>query len=215
MKTWLVAHRGAQKNAKENTMSAFRDAQKFSVGYIELDVRVTSDDVAIIHHDAAIGEYQIADVPFEKLRALDPELAHFDEVVKASHEQPLIVELKSTGTAVHVANYLHTHPESFATSFIIDELQKLSDLGIATNRMFLAQHKHPLGHIKKARDAGFRGVTLNKWYLTPLFYVRAQRANVTIFIYTVNSRWWAACVRTLYPRVLIGTDRPDLLQDLA
>ncbi len=215
MKTWLVAHRGAQNNARENTLQAFSDARKFDVGYIEFDVRVTLDNIAVIHHDPLVAGVSIVDHSYAELLKFDPELAQFEEVIAQNGAQALIIELKGAGAARHVQPYLQKLPDSFATSFYVDELRALQEHGISPHRMFLAQYKHPIGLVKKATDAGFGGITLNKWYLNPLLYRRAQKHNLTIFIYTVNNRLWAKCIRRWYPAVLIATDRPDKLTSLS
>ena len=214
MKKWLVAHRGAPNEAKENTLSAFAEAKKYPIGYIEFDVHVTKDDVAIIHHDPEIKGRSIAKSTYAELLVTDPELAHFEDVVLTNNGQPLIVELKSSGAAPHVALYLSTHPKSLATSFMDTELISLSHLDIAKSRMLLAQHKHPIGLIKKAKRHNFGGVTVNKWYLTPSFYFRARRNHLAVFVYTVNSPHWARFMRIMFPNALICTDRPDILSRL-
>jgi glycerophosphoryl diester phosphodiesterase len=215
MKTWLVAHRGAQNKARENTLQAFTDARKYDVGYIELDVRITSDNVAVIHHDPSINGSQISEKTHTELLRLDPELANFDEVVASNGNQPLIIELKSKGSAKHAFSYLQANPSCFATSFIKDELLTLQELGVDSRRMFLAQHKHPIGLLSSAIESNFLGITLNKWYLGPCIYRRAKKNDLTIFIYTVNGLLWARLVRKLFPAVIIATDRPDKLTRLA
>jgi len=214
MKTWLVAHRGAPTEARENTLQAFDEAKKYPIGYIELDVRVTRDDIAVIHHDPAIGSHIIADSTFAELRAIDNHLAHFEDVVAQNTAQPLMVELKSEGAAKHVAPYLVVHPKSFATSFLPQELDALARLGIARKRMFLAQHGMPFGHIKKATTHQLGGITINKWCATPFMLYRAQKQGLNIFIYTVNKRLWARWLRRYYPTILICTDYPCQLSTL-
>ncbi len=51
----LVAHRGASDVAPENTLAAFRQAIIQGARAIEFDVRLTLDDVLVIHHDASLG----------------------------------------------------------------------------------------------------------------------------------------------------------------
>lgn len=51
----LIAHRGASAEAPENTLPAFLKAlQKKSVQCLECDVRLTSDGIPIIMHDATL-----------------------------------------------------------------------------------------------------------------------------------------------------------------
>lgn len=48
----LIAHRGASRECRENTLPAFERALELGADGIELDVHMTADGVVIVHHDA-------------------------------------------------------------------------------------------------------------------------------------------------------------------
>jgi glycerophosphoryl diester phosphodiesterase len=50
----IVAHRGASLDQPENTLDAFEAAVAAGADAVEFDVRVTSDDQAVVLHDATI-----------------------------------------------------------------------------------------------------------------------------------------------------------------
>ncbi|HEV2907291.1 MAG TPA: glycerophosphodiester phosphodiesterase family protein, partial [Actinomycetota bacterium] len=50
-----MAHRGASVDAPENTLAAFEAAAAAGADLIEMDVRLTADDVAVVLHDADVG----------------------------------------------------------------------------------------------------------------------------------------------------------------
>ena len=52
----IIAHRGANREAPENTIPAFEKALAIGVGGIELDVHVTRDNVPVVHHDAVLPD---------------------------------------------------------------------------------------------------------------------------------------------------------------
>jgi glycerophosphoryl diester phosphodiesterase len=214
MKPWLVAHRGASAEAKENTIAAINKATAHPVGYIEFDVRVTSDGIAILHHDPAVDGLSIANNTWKDLYAKDRHLTKLSHALKACNGLPLFVELKSSRSASLCADYLLTHPKSYATSFLKDELLELKRHGVKPERLFLAQHYHPFGHLRRARKYGFGGITAHAVYLTPSLYRRANRHNIQILTYTVNLKLWAALIRKFFPKVFIGTDAPSVLKAL-
>ena len=55
-KTQIFAHRGANKEAPENTRSAFDKALSYPIDGIETDVQLTRDEVAVLWHDRFLGK---------------------------------------------------------------------------------------------------------------------------------------------------------------
>jgi glycerophosphoryl diester phosphodiesterase len=52
----IIGHRGALGLAPQNTLASLRKAAEHKVDEIEFDVRVTSDDIVILAHDAFITD---------------------------------------------------------------------------------------------------------------------------------------------------------------
>src|SRR5258708_488390 len=50
----VFAHRGGSALAPENTMPAFANGLSLGADGIELDVHLSRDGVAVVHHDAAV-----------------------------------------------------------------------------------------------------------------------------------------------------------------
>ena len=50
-KVQVMAHRGASKAERENTVAAFRRAAEMGADAVELDVRRSSDGVLVVHHN--------------------------------------------------------------------------------------------------------------------------------------------------------------------
>jgi glycerophosphoryl diester phosphodiesterase len=72
----IIAHRGASKQAPENTMAAFRKALELGAGGIELDVHLSSDNHLVVTHDEQLertsnGKGLVRDKSFKELRELD------------------------------------------------------------------------------------------------------------------------------------------------
>jgi len=65
----VVAHRGASHDRVENTVEAFAEARVQGAEWVELDVRLSADDVLMVHHDAhytdgrLVREVRAADAP--------------------------------------------------------------------------------------------------------------------------------------------------------
>lgn len=60
-KTLIFAHRGANKEAAENTRSAFDRALEYPIDGIETDVQLSRDEVAVLWHDRFLGKLGLPD----------------------------------------------------------------------------------------------------------------------------------------------------------
>ncbi len=98
----IIAHRGASKHAKENTLQAFEKALQFGVDGIELDVRNTKDSQLVVYHNKRIGGKLVGQLLFVKLKSLALKrgfvistLAECLEAVKAKTQ--VYIEIKAQG----------------------------------------------------------------------------------------------------------------------
>ena len=76
MKTYIWAHRGASAYAPENTMEAFKLANKLCADGIELDIHMTKDGHIVVAHDETIdrcsnGSGRIIDKTLNELLTYD------------------------------------------------------------------------------------------------------------------------------------------------
>ena len=72
----VIGHRGAKAYAPENTVASIETAASLGVQWVELDVKLTRDNVPIIFHDEALerttsGVGLVAQTNYEDLRDLD------------------------------------------------------------------------------------------------------------------------------------------------
>jgi glycerophosphoryl diester phosphodiesterase len=74
--TLIFAHRGANREAAENTRSAFDRALEYAIDGIETDVQLTRDEVAVLWHDRFLDKLglpgkRIDDFDLAQLRAMN------------------------------------------------------------------------------------------------------------------------------------------------
>ena len=113
MKALNIAHRGGAQLMPENTMAAFADAMARGCNGAELDVQLTRDGVAVVHHDFRLkaGLARKEDVwltaPGSRIKDLTlQELRHYD-----------------VGTAQPDSDYARTHPLLKPVSAEVPSLQ--------------------------------------------------------------------------------------------
>ncbi len=81
-RTLIFAHRGAKREAAENTRTAFDKALAYPVDGIETDIQLSRDEVAVLWHDDHLAKHGLPDkridhFDHEQLRAMNF-AAHFD-----------------------------------------------------------------------------------------------------------------------------------------
>ena len=97
--TWVIAHRGASSEEKENTLPAFERAIELGADFIEFDVQASSDGGLIVFHDLRLDRLTEARGPLRArpLRELTelgiPTLAEVLELT--SGRVGVMAELKS------------------------------------------------------------------------------------------------------------------------
>lgn len=108
----IVAHRGASAYAPENTMAAFTMAMEMGAKWLELDVRLTSDEAVLVIHDASLDRLagdgrRVRDLTLDEIAQLDagswkgPEFAGerfitFPEVLELAQSRAnLLIEIKN------------------------------------------------------------------------------------------------------------------------
>ena len=85
-KSLIFAHRGSNKEAAENTGSAFDRALEYPIDGIETDVQLSRNEVAVLWHDRFLGKVgfplgHIDDFDHAQLRAMNF-AAHFSSAAK-------------------------------------------------------------------------------------------------------------------------------------
>src|SRR6188768_3753377 len=91
----VLAHRGACRQAPENTLNAFARARALGADGVELDVRRSADGVLLVHHDATaepLGAF--AALPFAEIRAARPSVPTLAEALDACAGLLVNVEVK-------------------------------------------------------------------------------------------------------------------------
>jgi glycerophosphoryl diester phosphodiesterase len=118
--TELIAHRGASRERRENTLPAFARALELGADGIELDTHVTRDGVVVVHHDAmpraTSPSAALADRPLDELTAGEVSGFRFpdgsgiptlDEVMELVGDRATVyVELKGRGIEAAVIECL-------------------------------------------------------------------------------------------------------------
>ncbi len=118
MKVKIIAHRGASKEAPENTLASLKIAQKIGVDCVEFDVHLSKDGVPIVIHDLVpfktsqgVCIKKVTDCTLEELKQLDVgswfsqefkgvSIPTLQEILTQLYPMPLMIELKKGPTPI-------------------------------------------------------------------------------------------------------------------
>ncbi len=217
----LVSHRGAAGLARENSIKAILLAQTFKPVFIETDIHCTADMVFVLYHGDLKQTYSGRNRPetYKELLTRMPELATLDELLSRKDiSVPLLFDIKCADAVDDLVAYLlHKGVPSTVgfTSPHAEALLKLKDaFPHSVTLMSQPYQDGPIKAIELARDYGFSGISLNKWWLGPLPYLLCKQYGKQIMVYTINNKLWQWFAQTFFPDILLCTNHPDRYRSL-
>ena len=81
----IISHRGKiDLSSPENDLRGIQEAIDLGVGMVEFDVRKTSDEVLVCHHDAKVNGVSVSSLTYESLRNSNEHLCRLEEVLSLS-----------------------------------------------------------------------------------------------------------------------------------
>lgn len=235
----IIGHRGAAAYAPENTIEGIHTAADMGVEWVELDVKLTKDDVPIIFHDDMLdrttnGMGAIKDFTLEELKELDAgswfadgfattTIPTLEEVVDVliDREIGLNLEIKpcpgrekeTAEVALDVlSQYWDEHDKLLISSFSHVSLEVAYEMAEDWHRGFLLPEEWPENWAEMAEYLKASTINLNGNTVTREQVEAAMELELPILAYTVNEPDRA---RFLQSWGVDGffTDAPDILQD--
>lgn len=225
--TQVWAHRGARRQAPENTVAAFRLARDLGADGVELDIRRSADDELVVHHDAkARGIGILAEAPFAAVRARRPEIPTLEEALDACVGMLVNVEVKNlpgdpdfdpgdriVGLLVDALARRAHADNVVVSSFNLATVDRFREHATGSPTALLALRGFdPLAAVTVAAERGHAALHPNVWGLTgpvaAAVTTKAHELGLALNVWTVNR---AATVRRL-SRVgvdAVVTDVPD------
>jgi glycerophosphoryl diester phosphodiesterase len=217
--TRIIGHRGAAGLALENSTESIRAALRLDVDAVEFDVHRTKDNKLVVIHDkdtrrVSRKRVKINDVTLDELRGLKlkngEKLPTLDDALDILGGKPIIIDVKDDDSAGELLQTLMRHPKAVVSiaSFKHGELRILRDR-MPELPVYVLEHFSPWDIIHSAVNLRAHGIGLNKWLMNPLTYYMAQRYDLELYVYTLNSGFMGRLFKRWYPSVSICTDHPE------
>lgn len=155
-----IAHRGASFAAPENTIAAFRQAQKMGATWVECDVAMTADGVPVIFHDDCLnrtsnGDGKLADKSYAALSELECG-SWFNS--RFAHEKiPTLVDVLNICQQLHLGINLEIKSQHFNCQ-----------------KKFLRM----LNDILPFWEAGYHDILISSFKIRPLLFFMAHAPQI-------------------------------------
>ena len=224
----IIAHRGASKEAPENTMAAIQQAIKDEADWVEIDVQETADDHIVVFHDSdfmklANNPLKIWDATLADVEAIDigswfdPKFSDqraptLRDVLKACKGKiRVLIELKYYGHDVDLENRVAQIVEEEG---MVDQIELMSLKLEAVTKMKKRRPTWRVGLLMsvatgnlKASEADF--LAINGAFVDRDLIKKAHQRQQDVLVWTVND---AASMSTMIGMGVDGliTDKPAL-----
>lgn len=231
----IIGHRGARALSAENTIAGIEKGIAHGVDAVEIDVRVTKDGVAVLHHDPFLtdpdgSEVIIAQTTYAELLRHKPDLTALDYAIRAvQHRCKIMIEIKPGEPTKQVVSIIQDR---------LDRGWRLREFSIASYDFgALKQMKQELPGIElvvnelwsgirashRARKLGTKRINMYEQWLYTGYVKMVTRAGVQLAIFPANKPRWhqrkshtdsLARLRPWKPYLYgVITDHPDIFED--
>jgi glycerophosphoryl diester phosphodiesterase len=191
----VLAHRGANREAPENTVPAMARALELGADGVELDVHRTADGALAVRHDPDTPVGPVGELTRAELAAAVPEVPMLAEVLDVCRGRLVNVEVKDPDPrAVDVLVALLRTREGgdhvLVSSFHLPTVDRVRDLAPALPSALLCFGLDPLLALDTAREHGHDALHPDVWTLLQgdpaELAERAHHEGMRVNVWTVN-----------------------------
>lgn len=230
-RTLVIGHRGAPRDAVENTLAAFSAAREQGADGVELDVHRSADGALVVHHDAVVeGFGMLADHSMAEIRQAAPIIPTLPEVFDLCAGMLVNVELKNSphdadfdpsdqaaAGLVDLVRRRDLYDSVLVSSFHLPTIDRVHALDprIATGYLVVVDPL-PLAALEIAHDHGHRALhpylaALGEAF-APDVATRAKELGLALNVWTVNDPGEIVRLAQLGIDAII-TDTPRIAKD--
>jgi glycerophosphoryl diester phosphodiesterase len=196
--TLVIAHRGASKAFRENTLAAFQGALEMGADWVELDVRRTKCGSTVVHHDATLDDGRL--IRDLKVDELPPHVSTLEAVIDACGDLGVNIEIKNEPEdedfdpehhmvpgIVDIARAKLARDKVLVSSFDMGAINAVHDIDRNMATGFLTEDDiGPEVSIGRAAAHNHVAVNPSDDIVTPRWVRGAIEAGLAIYVWTVD-----------------------------
>ncbi len=235
----IIGHRGCAAYAPENTLEGIHTAADMNIEWVELDVKLTKDDIPIIFHDDTLerttnGSGNVADKTLEELRELECgswfgdsfsgiQIPTLEEAIEVLIERDLGLnleikpcsgrEVETTEAALDIlSQYWDVQDKLLISSFQHVSLETAMDMAPDWNRGLLLPESWPENWTELAEHLQVSAFCVNGNACTEGQIHELLERKLPIAAYTINDPAQARALQKWGVRSFFS-DKPDEISD--
>jgi glycerophosphoryl diester phosphodiesterase len=192
-----IAHRGASRDAPENTLEAFELAIAQGADMIETDLHLLRDGSVVLTHDARIRRRAVGGLDLGELRELSPSIPTLDEALDAVGDRiPFNLELKRgvdgdyPGLAERALDAVRRRgllEQTLFSAFYDSALEAVRRLESSARVGLLVSRRGHVAVEERARGLGAEAVHPERAILTERMLRELQGAGYRVNVFTVDA----------------------------
>ncbi|BBI36367.1 glycerophosphodiester phosphodiesterase [Cohnella abietis] len=205
--TLIAAHTGSGVHP-DNTMASFLEGLELGADILEVDVRVTQEDTAILLHDDSpylqTYSYEQLNEPDVRIK-LDPiykdhEIAKLEQILRVSEPfgTKLNLDLKTSAcidSTVQLIRQFAAQDRTFITGCSESITMRYPDIQVMMNTPdelssweMVRYDEFVESMCNQARQGGYTGLNMNGLTCLPEIVNRAHEFDLKVWVYTINER---------------------------
>lgn len=214
----IIGHRGAKGLAPENTLAALQAGIQAGADALEIDVRVTKDNIPILHHDAVLDGLVISGCNLSDLQKHKPDLITLEQAIRSVNRGvPLYIEVKpdvsTTPIIALLRQCLHQNwlPQDFMLASFNYKTLKSLHAALPEIPVVVIESWSGVRATHRARKLSTKIICMNQRFLWWGFIRSMQKSGYELYAYTLND---SAKAKRWVSYGLAGavTDYPDRLK---
>jgi len=204
----VVAHAGGKTHGPENTLPTISTSFDLGADWVEVDVRLTLDAVAMLMHDADVdrttdGTGLLGSMTMSEVKMLDAgsyfgpefsgtEVPTFQEALAAALGRgPILVDMKDSFVGAQVADAL-TSLGAGASDIVLwvtgqGEIAEAQAF-LPGSRIFFQTQNGSEAHVQFVADQGVDGISILYQALTPSAVALGHALGLEVYVWGANSR---------------------------
>jgi glycerophosphoryl diester phosphodiesterase len=219
----VIGHRGARGLAPENTIEGITMGLEHGVDAIEIDVRITKDNIVVLNHDRYInnlfrGKLLIHDHSYAELLQNKSDIPTLDQAIRfIDRRVQIIIEIKPNVPLKPVIDVIKSvvddgwTPDDLAfVSFDYKILKQLKS-AFPQHQIIIDEMWSGLRALSRAKRLGSKDISLYNPVIWPGFIRLVNNLGYRLYSFPQNDREQAMKWHKIGYYGAI-TDRPDLFQ---